>query len=387
MLAAASLAAQAPTADSSRDRWKLGPVWRVDAGGQLGLGLGLGVGWSRQERPGPWASPARLALIGRYGINGSRDLSLILAAPGLLADWRIWALLRSERMLRTPYFGPDNQGQVEDSLEQRYGLIYYRYALLRATAHASVQRRLKGPLWLQVGGQLRRYRTAALRQQPTLYRNDIAAAALADTAWSLGSEGRFGLVWDTRDYVGAPQRGALLEVISAFGRLHDLTADHRVHYWRVMLGAREFLTLDDSTRTVLALRQRVSLASDTLPFYLAYEQITSDLPDDGVVGSRLVRLHSGANQLASNQAFVSVDLRHKLLMLRDDPERPIRLWGLLIADAGLLWEPRQAPALRRKAWTLGGGFRVQASKGTLLGLDAGWTDVGGAFTFMTYFSY
>ena len=45
-------------------------------------------------------------------------------------------------------------------------------------------------------------------------------------------------------------------------------------YRRWMLGGREYLPAGNG-RTVIALRQRISMSADTLPFYLAWEQLTS----------------------------------------------------------------------------------------------------------------
>ena len=373
-----------PPAD---DRWHLSPTGDILIGGQQELGLGLGLSLSRPLHPGP--SPVRAAfdLMFRYGINGSRDFTVGFAAPTLYAGWRFLALARSERMLRTPYFGPDNQELVQDSLEQRYGSLYYRYALLRSTGFATVQRQLVGPVWLHLAGQARYYRSSAIKEQPTLFANDVALGLVDDTTRYRGLEARLGVLVDTRDDWSAPKHGILAEALVAWGDLRNWTRTSSFYYRRYLFGLREFMTLDAPDRTVLALRQRVVLASDTLPYFLAYEQLTSGPPDDGIVGPRTLRLHGGGNQLASNQAFVSLDLRRELIVLRADPTNPVGLWGLVLADFGSLFEPREPFHTRRREWTLGVGARAQVSKGMLAGFDVGWTDTGPDISVVTYFAF
>jgi hypothetical protein len=158
-------------------------------------------------------------------------------------------------------------------------------------------------------------------------------------------------------------------------------------YHRYLVGLREFMTLGERGRTVLALRQRFVLPSVDLPYFLAYEQLTTGLPDDGVVGPRGIRLHAGGNQIASVQAFLSADVRREVVILRADPMNPVRLWGLVLADAGVLGERDQSFSELRRAWTIGLGGRAQFARRTLLGLDAGWTDAGLGVSVVTYFAY
>ncbi len=367
--------------------WRFGKTPIVAVGGQMSLGIGAGLGFRRSAlgRPYPVAAAAGLGL--RYGITGSRDATLLFSAPGLADGWRLFGMARLERMLRTPYFGPANAAREVDSLAGNYGSDFYRYALVRATAFGAVQRRLRGPLWLHAAGQWRRYRASALKQTPTLYGRDAAAALLPDTLRYQDVEGRLGLVWDTREDWATPAHGVLVEGVGAAGRLTDRTRGGALGYRRLLISAREYLALAGDDRTVLALRQKLSLASASLPFVLAYEQPTAWAPTDGIFADRGIRLHGGGNQLASSHAVLSADLRHKLLLPGDDPARPVRLWGVVLADAGVLWEPGQDPSLQRRAWTLGAGVRLQFGRGFMGGFDVGITDNGPGASISGGFGY
>jgi hypothetical protein len=338
-------------------------------------------------RPGPAPLRAELKLMGRYGVTGSADFRLQFLAPALVAGWRFFLLAGTERMQRTPYFGPDNKEVVEDSLTERYSILYYRYALMRSTAFVSVQRQIAGPLWIHAAAQARNYRTSALTEQPTLFAADVAAGRVDDTTRFKGLEGRLGFVIDTRDDWVAPKHGAYVEAVGALGRLRNEANASTRAYHRYLVGLREFIPLDKQGRTVLALRQRFVFPSENLPYFLAYEQLTTGLPDDGVVGPRSIRLHGGGNQIASAQAFLSVDVRREAIVLRADPMNPVRLWWLLLADAGVMGEPDQSLSERRQEWTIGFGGRAQFARRTLVGLDLGWTDTGAGVSVVTYFAY
>ena len=374
-----------PRLSSAPDRWRWGVVFSPLFGGQQAVGFELGASYSLPRRADPPPQTAELKLSGRWGVTGSRDVTIQFRAPGLYRDWQFLALGRRERMQRTPYFGVFNQAPLEDSLTDAYGNIFYKYSLLRSTLFGSVARRVIGSLWVQGGVQRRYYQTTALEENPTLFGRDVAAGLLPDTGDYRGFEGRLALKFDTRDYWDSPESGVLVELMMAWGNLEDrVTGAHR-KYTRQLLAAREFVRL--GSRTVLALRQQQVIASDTLPYFLAYEQLTTGLPDDGVIGPRSIRLHGSANQLASAQTFTSFELRHKLINFREDAVIPLRLWLLLFGDYGTLWEPNQDQSTFEFQWALGTGARLQLHKASMVGFDAGITDLGAEIVVLTYFAF
>ena len=373
-----------PRVDTTR-RWRWGVVFSPLFGGQQSVGFETGASYFLPRRGDPPPQTAEIKISGRWGITGSRDGTFLFRAPAWKKDWQFLGQVRVERLQRTPYFGVNNQARVEDSLEDAYGIVYYRYSLLRTTMFVSAARRLFGSLWGVAAMQRRYYRTTALVDDPTLYARDIAAGLLRDTSYYRGIEGRIGLKFDTRDYWDAPESGILVEWLAARGEVADRATGARIQYNRYLLGAREFIRV--GRRTTIALRQQQVLASDTLPYFLAYEQLTTGLPDDGVIGPRSIRLHGSANQLASNQTFTSWEVRHKLINFREDPVVPLRLWVLGFGDYGTLWEPQQDQNTFKFQWAVGAGARLQLHKASMVGFDAGFTEVGGGITVLTYFAF
>lgn len=374
-----------PRRDTLIGSWRGGVIFNPLFGGQQSVGFEIGGGYSLPRNGNPPPQTAELRMSVRWGVTGSRDGTIKFIAPQLWDGWRLLAMVRAERLMRTPYFGVNNQARVEDSLKDRYGIEYYRYALIRTTAFGSVSRRIVGPLWIQAGLQRRWYRTNALQDQVSLFAEDVAAGRLQDTTVYRGTEERLGIVVDTRNFWDAPESGLFVEAMVAAGQLRNISNSTQQPYTRYLLGAREYIRV--TRRTTVALRQQAVLASDTLPFFLAYEQLTTGLPDDGVVGPRGIRLHGSANQLSSNQQFVSFEVRHKLVNFREDPVVPLRLWVTAFGDYGTLFEPKTLPGDHDYQWALGGGLRLQLHKASMVGFDAGATELGGSLVVITYFAF
>ena len=374
-----------PRRDTMTQRWRGGVIFNPLFGGQQSIGFEIGGGYylPRNAKPPPQTAELRMSV--RWGVTGSRDGTIKFIAPQLWKDWRLLAMVRAERLMRTPYFGVNNQARVEDSLKDRYGIEYYRYALTRTTVFGSLMRHIVGPLWVQGALQRRWYRTNALQDQVSLFAEDVAAGRLQDTTVYRGTEERLGLVVDTRNFWDAPESGLFVEAMVAAGQLRNISNSTEQPYTRYLLGAREFVRI--SRRTTIALRQQAVLASDTLPFFLAYEQLTTGLPDDGVVGPRGIRLHGSANQLSSNQQFVSFEVRHKLINFREDPVVPLRLWATAFGDYGTLFEPATQPGTHKYQYALGVGARLQLHKASMIGFDVGGTEQGGNIVVVTYFAF
>jgi hypothetical protein len=355
--------------------------------GQPSFGIGVGAALRLPPPPGPVARSTELRAWYRTGVTGSNDITLSFEAPEVLEDWSFLLLGRKEHMTRAPYFGPFNQQPYDQDLVDQYSVLYYRYNLDRNTVLGTIRWRATHRLFLHVATQFRSYGTSALDGETTLYAQDLAEADLdEDTLDFAMTENRIGLVFDTRDDQSTPVKGVLLELMAGTGLLTRSGSNETFSYRRGVLGAAEFISLSGG-RTTLGFRQRVSVASRSLPFFLAYEQPTTWKPDDGVMTSKAVRLHGSGTQLATNQAVSSVELRYKLAAVRDDRRDPLRLWVVGFADGGFLWEPVQGTEDLPIEWTIGTGLRGQVTRTALGGFDVGVTNRGPNFTFSGSFAF
>lgn len=364
-LAAALLGLARPAHAQSDEPWIL--RWMAFPAYNSLEGLSANGLVARRKPPdvGPIPATAGIELTGRVSKSGTRGVQLGFDYPGLWDGWRLLAIAGAERAVRSPYYGLGNNSERNDSLEEVNGPIHYnRYALLRTTGLLTVQRRITGPLRLLVGAQWRHYRALPLSGVQTKLGDDVAAGLTSDTGRADGLEARAGLLFDTRDEEASPSTGLFLEALVGRG----MEGPGSLAYTRYGLSAREFFSIGEFT--VLALRQTLELADGAIPFYVAYERITSWRPDDGFGGPTSLRAHLPGRFLAPNRAVASVDLRYKKIDV-PLPRSPFRVWLLAFADAGRLWNDGESPAFSGLHVDGGVGFRLQFSKGTLFGLDLG----------------
>ncbi|HTT66950.1 MAG TPA: BamA/TamA family outer membrane protein [Gemmatimonadales bacterium] len=333
-----------------------------------GLGATLVGGWWKSAPPGPIPSGAAISPVASISTSGTQTLSLVYNNMGRVPGWRFLLIGGYERFRRAPYFGLGNDSRIDDSLQSANGgdSHYYRYSLTRTTALASVQRRVAGPLRLLLGAQYRRYRAEPLSGAPTALAADLASGAASDTGGATNVEVRGGLLLDTRDEEASPSRGLFVEVVGA----RALKGAGDFDYSRWAIGASEFVRLD--TETVVAFRQSLQLARGALPFYVAYERLTSWLPEDGFGGTTTLRQNIQGRWLGPNAALASVDLRYKYWDAALGLS-PIRLWLVTHADAGRVWDQTE-----RFRWSglhtgYGVGAIAQFGRASFFGIEAGWS--------------
>jgi hypothetical protein len=355
--------AQAPT-----EPWSFALVPLPTYNSLDGLGVELAGGWWKSAPPGPIPTGATISPGASITTSGTRTLSLTYNNPGRVPGWRFLTIAGYERFERAPYFGLGNGSVVSDSLESANGgdRHYYRYSLTRSTAIAAVQRQLTGPVRLHVGAQYRHYRAQPLGGAPTALGADLATGAAFDTGSSTSLELRGALLLDTRDEEASPSRGVFVEAMAA----KALKGPGDFTYMRWALGASEFVPA--GSETVLAFRQSVQLARGAVPFYIAYERLTSWLPADGFGGAATLRQNTPGRWLGPNTALASVDLRHKYWDTAMGTS-PLRIWLVAHADAGRVWGETE-----RFRWSgLHSGYGVgvigQMGRSALFGLEVGWS--------------
>ena len=330
-------------------------------------GVELAGGWWKSAPPGPIPTGASINPGASISTSGAQTVSLTYNNTARVPGWRFLAIAGYERIQHAPYFGLGNASTISDSLESANGgdSHYYRYSLTRATGIIAVQHQIAGPLRMLAGGQYRRYRATPLGGLPTALGADLATGVVSDTGSSTSLELRGGLLFDTRDEEASPSRGVFVEAIGA----KALKGAGDFDYTRWALGACEFTPV--GLETVLALRQSVQFARGMLPFYIAYERLTSWLPEDGFGGTTTLRQNIQGRWLGANTALASVDLRHKYLDTAIGIS-PIRLWLVAHADVGRVWNQGE-----RFRWSglhsgYGAGAIIQFGRASMFGVELGW---------------
>jgi outer membrane protein assembly factor BamA len=259
---------------------------------------------------------------------------------------------------------------VNDSIESSNGgeRHYYRYDLTRITGIVAIQRRIAGPLRAHAGAQWRRYRLHPLGGAPTLLGDDIKNGVTSDTGSYTSVEIHGALIFDTRDEEASPSRGIL--VAAMVNRALKGAGDFDYIRWGAEV--REFIPLASDSSVVLALRQAVELARGRLPFCVAYERLTIWRPEDGFGGETTLRQNLPGRWLGPNNALASVDLRYKWLDAAIGLT-PIRLWLVVHADAGRVWNQDE-----RFRWSglhsgYGAGAIAQLGRSSFFGLELGYS--------------
>jgi hypothetical protein len=332
-----------------------------------GLGLNLVGGWRKSAPPGPVPVGISIEPSAQIATSGTRGAQLVFDEQGRWHGWRLLLMAGSLREQRAPYFGLGNSSVVVDSLQRAYGEPYNTYALLRTTALAAVRRRLRGPLHLQAGVQWRHYRAQPLPGRRSRLGDDLAVGVPLDTGSANGLELRAALLFDTRDEEASPARGIFVEALYARG----LRGVGDFGYHRYGLGLREFLPIGEYTS--LAFRQSVELSDGALPFFVSDERMTSWRPEDGFGGVTSLRAHLPGRFSAPNKALLSADLRYRNIDSWLTPTTPIRLWFLVFADVGRVWDAGETPALSHLHAGGGVGTRLQVGRGSFFGFDLGWS--------------
>ncbi len=335
-----------------------------------GLSINLTGGWSKPAPAGPIPTGVSISPAATVATSGSTSFSLTYDNSARIRGWRFLAIVGYEHLNRAPYFGLGNATVVNDSLETANGgdAHYYRYALTRTTGIVGIQRRIIGPLRVHVGAQWRHYGVRTLGGAPTALGADLASGATSDTGTYTSVEAHGALILDTRDEEASASHGVLLQVAVA----RALKGPGDFDYTRWSGDAREYISLAYDSSIVLTLRQAVDIAHGNLPFWIAYERLTTWRPEDGFGGATTLRQNLPGRWLGPNDAFGSVDLRYKWWDASVGLT-PLRLWLVLHADAGKVWEQDE-----RFRWSglhsgFGGGAIAQLGRGTFFGLEIGYS--------------
>jgi hypothetical protein len=313
------------------------------------------------------------ALSGEAGIGtrGSRFVSVVLRAPGLVSGWRFHGTLEGRRDGRFGFYGlgPADLAPADPSLDVG---TFNRARRDRYVARAEATRNIVGPLGIAVAGSLERTRFSEI-SAPSL----VGAAPITNTDGIL----RATLVVDTRDAEFVPGNGVLLEagVLAGTDGIDTGVQDDapRAMYQGAYLNLRGYVSPREGT--VVAGRFALRGLSGGAPVSARYMMHGWER-DITVMGG--VESHRGyiKGRFGGRGVLLGgVELRHDLLNAGDFGA--VSLLGFV--DGGRVFDGGEGVKLTSKEWEMayGGGVALRILRSAVLTFN--FAAGGDGFTFST----
>ena len=321
----------------------------------------------------PELNAAAFNLDAAASTQGSYAVVADAQAPGLWRGWRVGVTLSAARDNRLGFYGLGNDAPYAADSVTPAAPYFYRVSRTRATARATVQRRVIGPLRLLAGAAIERtdFRTLP---GPSVFRRDLAAGVVdAATIPFTDRTVRAGLVLDTRDNELDPHAGLFLEGMFASGP----------GYTRTTATARVYV--HPLERLTLAARIAGEGMGGTPPLAPQLSMESSDRPFLAVGGYYSLRGFYDARFLGPDKLLCGVEARYALLSTAS-------LFELMIvgfSDAGRVFAPGGRFRLTTTGLHVSGGGELAARilRNSLVVVGVGAGDEGVRFLFGTRWSY
>jgi outer membrane protein assembly factor BamA len=345
VLCAVLLAAAAPRAraqgedESFRSPWRLSYFPYISGGVNDGPVISARLRyWQPAAYEDRVTASAALDAAAGFTLRGSRYVAGRFAAPQLAEDWRFLASGLASREVRFGYFGLGNDTGKDDDLVTEATPFVYRVRRTRYEAMGEVSRRISGPLYVALRGDLQSVRFSAL-PGPSLFLGDFGGELEQDDV-----AGRLALVYDTRDVEYNTQQGLLLEAGAQVGSGGD-------GYTRLYGIFRGYLTVREGT--VVALRLAGSGMGGTPPLNARYELPAWEDRLEVLGGVESHRSLDAGRFAGEGTLFANLEVRHDLLNLGDLGAITL----LAFADAGRVFED-ESFRLTTDDMAVGGGGGV-----------------------------
>lgn len=323
------------------------------------------------ERPEP--NLASFGVDAGASTQGSYAFVVDVQAPAWWDGWRAALTVSVLRDNRLGYYGLGNgTPYVSDSVTTA-GAYFYDVSRTRASARASIERRVVGPLRLVVGAALEHTDFRAL-PGPSVFRRDLTAGTLdAGTMPFTDRVLRTGVVLDTRDHEVDPHAGVFVEALFASARGYTrTTADARIQ-------------VHPFERLVLAGRLAGEGMGGTPPLAAEQQMESSAQPFEAVGGYHSLRGYHDGRFTGPGKLLGGLEARYALLWVPS----VVELKAVAFYDAGRVFGTGEATRLTTMGLHHAGGgeLALRFLRNSLAVIGYGRGTEGGQLLFGTSWSY
>ncbi len=250
--------------------------------------------------PLPYAR--KLSADAAIGPKGSRFLVVRFRAPGFRENWRLAAGARASRAARFGFFGLGNDATFDGDAENPIQPFFYRLIRTRYLADVEVTRRLRPHLHAALYSGVVVSRLSRL-PGPSTFRS-----AFGDRVDDTDVNGRFSLIFDTRDTEYNTHRGIFIEGGAQLGSGGD-------GYTRLFAIGRGYWSVREGT--VVAARLAASGMGGSPSLNSRFELPAWENPIDVLGGEDSHRGLKTGRVSGRHVLFGNLEVRHDLLNVGD----------------------------------------------------------------------
>ncbi|MFN2571966.1 MAG: BamA/TamA family outer membrane protein [Gemmatimonadales bacterium] len=315
---------------------------------------------------------------GRIGLDigastqGSYMFVIDAQAPAYWNGWRLGATLGLTRANRLGYYGQGNYTHYDrDSTSGRS--FFYRVSRRTHGARVTVQRQVKGPLRVLVGGTFEHTDFRALPGESVFQRDRIAGTIGPDELPFNDAVARAGLVFDSRDLEVDPHTGVFAEALIAQGR----------GYTRTTAALRVYA--HPLERLIVAARVAGETMTGDPPLSAQLTMESSEGPVVALGGYHSLRGYHDDRFVGPGKLIGGVEARYGLIWA----PRLLEIQLFAFYDAGRVFGPGETVRLTRQGLhaAMGGGVAMALMRNTLVTFFGGKGTEGAEVTFATTWAY
>ncbi|MGH1364643.1 MAG: Omp85 family outer membrane protein [Calditrichia bacterium] len=301
-----------------------------------------------------------------FTTESQKEVFVFFDSPFLLGDGnRLTGEVRYQDNDFTPYYGLGHRSTfieaIADTEDPSFiNEDFYRFGRKRITAWLDYQRSM-GTVRALAGFGINHTDVDLLAGTTLLEQDD----AVSGRAGGFTNYIKLGLVYDTRDFEPAPNRGSWIDAVFAWS--HEAIASG-YNYRRLTLNQRQYISL--SKKLVLAQRLAFINSWGDIPFYETAFIASTFRIEEGIGGSKSVRGVLKNRFLGPVETFGNLELRWRLTDFSLIGQNFFLSLNAFY-DVGGAWNTIEAISLNSIQAGQGGGINIGWDESFIISIDAG----------------